>query len=309
MSVDQIMDAHMRKYFYFVLIVLGLISQPAFSSQYSSEELASFAAKCADKHFLDLVYSRSFPNSANRSELKTGFDESKLVYWSGTESVGGLPSCSTPKGEKLDSYVRTHALEIINDEAISIFTKGSKFRPSAKETFEKSSDYEARIAKDKAEHDRKTGNSSVSNILLEKVWQTVLGKPVVYRGKSGDKLNPTYDADSEEFRLNVVSAIGANTGNPAVIIPVSIKMNTDKARMVLNAVTTEVDKDSGFNNDPIVMAKLDPYVAMQFVNGILTVKNISLLLYSAKDEASQETVRSLLANIPVNYSFDFTFGK
>jgi hypothetical protein len=158
----------------------------------------------------------------------------------------------------------------------------SVYQPSPKDDFEKTVDYQARIAREKAEFDKANSGKAVTSSDIAVVWLGLFGTPSI----GIDDITSTsnlYNPDTETLKLTVISH-GGNEHNRPIEIPVLIKLSPEKAKTFFHA----------FGN---FITELRPIVVMQWHNGTLTVKEVSF-----KDDYHRlDDTGISLDHIPMNY--------
>lgn len=245
-----------------------------------------------------------------REPIEAQIPPAELVYWS---AGSGFSKVSTGSCEKLITKIVTErsskvadnhymvseisieaAEEIQDNAAADIVTDtfdvfngvikrrqemSGVFKPAPKGSFEKTADYEARIAREKAEFERAHSGKSTTPRDVEQVWVGIFGTPYLstnYIYSEADLYNP----DTETLTLVIrpsakqqvpVEKPKAGGGVRMELadrypfdIPVKIKLTPEQAQKFFESIEIRDLSD------------MTPIVAMQMHNGTLTVKEVSL---------------------------------
>lgn len=157
------------------------------------------------------------------------------------------------------------------------------YQQSPKGDFEKTVDYQARIARERAAFDKANGGKAVKSSDIAFVWLGLFGMPSL----ASDGINSQsdlYNPDTETVKLTVISP-GGNEHKRPVEIPVLITLSADKA-----------PKRFGAFFNPVDILTLRPMVLTQLHNGVLTVKEVSF----KEDHHNLDGAGISLDHIPVN---------
>lgn len=268
-----------------------------------------------------------------RESVTANIPSGQLVYWSAGRGDGFIPGRASYCVGKLSQEERdrvkdnhyeasqlidgaTKALGIaVNEEFIAnpfgVFnalmayrqTDSVSFQPSPKGDFEKTVDYEARIAADKAKFDKANSGKKVSIQDVEYTWMGLFGSPSIKRdGISSER--DLYNPDTETLSLTIVpkgysskqKEIGSDAPETGewythypFEIPLKIKLTPEQAQKFFNEYS--VGNSWG----------LRPVVAMQLQKGTLVVKEVSLKDYNTFADLGFERMGFKLDHIPVNY--------
>lgn len=247
--------------------------------------------------------------ASQRSPIKAQIAPDALVYWGWQNSYsGGIDFCPNNPGlagKPQVDFIGEHPFDVMGELVPYHAQKAATYVPAPKGEFEKSADYEARIAQEKAAFEAKAGAGKVSAAGVEVAWAAIMGEPGLKdRQDSNDPEPVTYDADSETLRFTVISrkvarevaADGVRLLRPSVEIPVAVKMSPQNAQKVVAAL-----REARYAN-------VFPVVAMELKGGVLTVKEVSLnSLPSRVSGVDFGESGPLLANLPVNYEFPLRF--
>lgn len=273
-----------------------------------------------------------------RESIAAKIPPAELVYWS---EGSGFSKVSTGSCEKLITKIVTErasevadnhyvvaeitvqaAKEIQDNAAADIVTDtfdvfngvikrrqelSGVFKPVPKGSFEKTADYEARIAREKAEFEKAHSGKSIAPRDIEQVWVGIFGTPYLstnYIYSEADLYNP----DTEMLTLVIrpsakqqvpVEKPKAGGGVRMELedrypfeIPVKIKLTPEQAQKFFESFEIRDLSD------------MTPVVALQMHNGTLTVKEVSLK-YKYPDV--WKDLGFTFDNIPVNQELSRTF--
>lgn len=175
------------------------------------------------------------------------------------------------------------------------------YQPSStKGDFEKTADYQARIAREKAEFDKANGGKKITPYDIEFVWMGLFGTPYI-ESNGVNRESDLYNPDTETLSLTivphgkhsgVVGGAGTETIRPPFEIPVKIKLTPEQAQKLFGLYS-----GSSFFD-------LRPVVAMQIHNGTLTVKEVS---FKDEDPDKFNRLGFTLDHIPVNQELSRNF--
>lgn len=264
---------------------------------------AAKATDCAVKHLAQ--HESLGPSQEPRDAFDLQQDTEHFVYW-GKQNAFPVVFCtgSNPPGP-VDILIRENPFYVVNAAVIQRAANAATYTPSAKGEFEKTADYDARIAAEKAAHDAKFGGSKFSAKNLEIAFAGLLGAPKLKQQMLSSDPDPlSYNADTETLSLIIVPQMQRRVmeGNlareiPVFEIPVAVKVPADIAQKFLEIVRSE-----GY-------AYVNPSLAMELRDGRLVVREYSLK--GAPDGRLQRALDAAgirLENIPTEYEIPFHFG-
>lgn len=264
---------------------------------------AAKATDCAVKHLTQ--HESLGPSQEPRDAFELQQDLEHFVYW-GKQNAFPVVFCtgSNPPGP-VDILIRENPFYVVNAAVQRRVADAATYTPTPKVEFEKTADYEARIAAEKAAHDAKYGGATFSAKALEAAFAGLLGAPKLKQQVISSDPDPlSYNADTETLSLVIVPQMQRRVmeGNlardiPVFEIPVAVRIPPDVAQKFL-----EIVRGEGY-------AFVNPSLAMEFRDGRLVVREYSLKgapggrLQQALDAAG---IR--LENIPTEYEIPFHFG-
>lgn len=273
-----------------------------------------------------------------REAISAQIPPAELVYWS---EGSGFSKVSTGSCEKLITKIVTErssevadnhyvvaeitieaSKEIQDSAAADIVTDtfdvfngvikrrqelSGVFKPAPKGSFEKTADYEARIAREKAEFEKAHSGKSITPRDVEQVWVGIFGTPYLstnYIYSEADLYNPDTEMLTLVIRPSVKQQVPVEKPKAGggvrmeladrypFEIPVKIKLTPGQAQKFFERFETRDLSD------------LSPVVAMQMHNGTLTVKEVSLK-YKYPDVWKE--LGFTLDHIPVNQELSRKF--
>lgn len=160
----------------------------------------------------------------------------------------------------------------------------TEFKPGKKGDFEKTADYEARIASEKSAFEQANRNKKVTMYDVEYVWMGLFGAPRVDLGDSTEA-SDLYSPDTETLSLKI----------SPLDIPVKIRLTPDQAQKLF----AEYDLPG--------LKSLRPVVVLQLSKGVLVVKEVSLKDYGTFAHLGFERMGFKLDHIPVDYELSRNF--
>jgi hypothetical protein len=182
------------------------------------------------KDIVTLSYINAFTEDCVNSLMKEPkivngdfYNLSKNSFEWPSEGFSTYVVCSPSSGyfPKMSEFWTKHLVEIVNKVAVSLAERVSTFTPRAKGEFEKTSDYDISIMRDKDAYLKKFGNTKVSFQLYGLVWNTLVGRPGVdTRFNSKTSMKPVYNADKEVLTVNIkpgntpIGVVGEFTHSP-----------------------------------------------------------------------------------------------
>ncbi len=185
---------------------------------------------------------------------------------------------------KLGNFFYKNPIALANKITIGLVDKMAKFTPRLRGEYEKTSDYEAAILKDKEEYLKEFGDFKINANLYGFVWNYIVGDIGI-----GDE-KPVYNADKEVLTLKVKSK------SYGFHMPFEIKLSPSDAKKLSEA----------FDGIGIYALKLNLTV---YVDGDdIIMKELSLLPKTYREKEYQDLGINLM-NLPVNGSLKNVYGR
>lgn len=228
-----------------------------------------------------------------RANAPASIPKDQLVVWSSKENIFAA-ECGVATGDAVTKALQEAPYVVVNEAAKRSITQQTTFTPSAKGEYEKTADYEKRIAAEKAAFEAAAKGRTLGARDIEIAWSATFGAPSVYRGNvKDDPDNHAYDADHEILTFLIKSR--------AASIPISVNMSVANMQALDKAVS------EGMWGSPTI-ATLGLDVFMQYANGKLTMKYIG---FHSDAQVIQDRLKALpfdVSAIPVDQEIFFQFG-
>lgn len=236
-----------------------------------------------------------------REPIVAAIPPNELVYWGRTKTYMpvGAARCQGALDDASQAELASNPFGVFNAVTHLRQAASMTFQPNPKGDFEKTVDYEARLAREKAEFDKVNSGKKLTNYDIEHVWMGLFGSPKIKDDGSSEQ--ELYNPDTETLSLTIVpQAFYAGEGShvsPSDMqrpfeIPVRIRLTPEQAQRFFKEYPTSL------------IVRLRPAVIMQMRGGVLTVKEISI-----KDEYPDK-FRNLgfgLDNLAVHYELSKNF--
>lgn len=236
-----------------------------------------------------------------REPVAAAIPPNELVYWGRTKTDAPVfaARCLGALENASQAELASNPFGVFNAVTHLRQAASMTFQPTPKGDFEKTVDYEARLAREKAEFDKANSGKKITNYDIEHVWMGLFGSPKIKDDGSSEQ--ELYNPDTETLSLTIVpQAFFAGEGShisPSDMqrpfeIPVRIRLTPEQAQRF-------------FKEYPMsLIVRLRPAVIMQMRGGVLTVKEISI-----KDEYPDKFQRlgfgldNLVMNVELSRDF------
>ncbi|MFZ5697242.1 MAG: hypothetical protein ACOY9J_00700 [Pseudomonadota bacterium] len=229
-----------------------------------------------------------------RANAPANIPKDQLVVWSSQENIFAA-ECGVATGDAVTKALQEAPYVVVNEAAKRHLKQQSTYTPPPKGEFEKTADYDQRIAAERTAFEASNKNRPLGAKDLEVAWSATFGSPSIYEGHAqNDPDDYKYDADHELLTFLISSR--------AASIPITINMSTANMQALDTAVS-----EGMFGNPTIADLGLNVY--MQYANGKLTIKAIGFI---PGNDVIRERLNALPYNvsaIPVDQEIFFTFGK
>lgn len=211
-----------------------------------------------------------------------GIPQDKMLVWedNGTRFQG-----------KLSLQQEELILDTLNFLVGKEVDGAAQFTPPRKDDYEKTSDYEARVKKARAEFDNSLAVKDQAKLRFQMIkdnFSAVVGWPV-YRGTYSAKEDYVYNADTETLTINIRS--NDSFKSKAFAIPVSFPLTPAQARLI--------DQEN-------VLECLPARIIMEWSSPKLVAKYLAPDLDWAEENCGSnlklKALKQLLAGLPANHA-------
>lgn len=238
-------------------------------------------------------YIAELMDPALRDKPRAGIPRDQLVLWHASENLFAA-ECPAESSDRVRTALVKEPYMVVNEAAKRWFLQQTVYTPGPKGEFEKTDDYNKRVASEKAAHEAAGQGLEFGAKDIELAWAASFGRPEIYtRGTTDDPHHYKYDPDSELLTFTIL------TRGP--LIPVSVKLSPDAMQALLIAA-----RDSYGRSD---LGKLSLEVAMQYTDGKLTMRSIGFYSLSNNLKMALEALPVDVSTMPVNQEIPFHFGR
>lgn len=221
-----------------------------------------------------------------------GIAADRLVVWNSPDEKRNslqterekdeFTSLQIDKDTKFSDEQKKMILATLNKGVEAMYArKIAPFTPPPKGEYEKTADYEQRIAAERAKYEANSGQPErVKVAIINSVISALLDTPRI--------ANEKYDADREILTFNIVQK-DSYSADPKVKIPVAMNLTGQQAR--------SLSEYSGW---------LRPTILFEFANNALTAK---YLVFNTESPEILKELRSVVSKgVPLNFKLNQTFG-
>lgn len=247
---------------------------------------------------------------APRVALTVQIPADQLVYWYPTGAEASPVCTRDQRGQPTAAYFEMldNPFAAVDAAAKGAMALDATFVPSKKGEFEKTTEYEARIAQERQAFEASHSGSGNSAAALAEAWISIMGRPwiITINNKSY-----TYDPDREVLTLHLVSIQDIPDRNgippkPVFDVPVEVAIPRDAAKKYSDAL-------GGIHPSGLEVTA----VAMQLENGSLAVREISINPvqgeYSSdpgpRQKAAMDAAGISLSHLEMSYKIPYRFGS
>jgi hypothetical protein len=236
-----------------------------------------------------------------RETVAAQIPATELVYWGRTKTYMpvGKARCEGEFDSAIRAEVAANPFGVFNAVMHSRQAASVAYQPGPKGGFEKTADYETRIAREKAEFDKANSGRKITTYDIEYVWMGLFGSPRIK--DEGRRETELYDPDTETLSLTIVPrahyvdeslpSSQAITQHPFEI-PIRIRLTPEQAQKF-------------FGEYPVAhLLNLRPAIALQMHKGTLTVRDVS---FKDEDPGKFNRLGFTLDNLPMNVELSRNF--
>lgn len=239
----------------------------------------------------NLIVERLY-KSELRDKPRGNIPRDKLILWDAHEDLF-MALCVQESTDRVYASLTKSPYIVVNETAKRWFLKETIYTPTPKGEFEKTDDYNKRIAAEKSAYEAAAQGRTFGAQDVEIAWGAAFGPPKIYSGISKDDPNHyRYDVDREVLSFNIKSH--------AALIPVSVSISPAAMKSIFDATS-----DGSGQPD---LSKISLEVVMQYDDGKVTIKSIGF--YSENE--LQKVLDALPFDVkamPVNQEIPFHFGR